>query len=110
MVPWEAKMVTGYKEVRGNVGFFGKICRFLFWGWQALMVFWLLKYSMDVAPIINASTSPTGHVNIGTGIGVTMAVGTIVFFWVAGSVILGLFVLFTRGPKMLVPLDPQGNA
>jgi hypothetical protein len=99
----EASMVTGYKEVRGKVGVFGKICRFLFWGWQALMVFWLVRYSMDVAPLIKENTSSAGNVDIGTGIGVTMALGMIAFFWVAGSVILGLFVLFTRGPKMLIP-------
>jgi hypothetical protein len=98
-------MFQGYKEIRGKVGIFGKICRALFWGWQILMVLWLLKYSMDVAPVIRANTSPTGEVGIGTGIGVTMAIGTIVFFWFAGSGILGLFVLFTRGDRVLVAFD-----
>ena len=70
-----------------------------------LMVFWFFRYLYDVDPLIRANTSPAGHVDIGTGIGVTMAVGMIVFFWVAGSIILGLFVLFTRRTKMLVLLD-----
>jgi hypothetical protein len=87
------------------LGFFGKVWRLLFWGWQILMVFWLGKYAMDVEPILKAHTSPTGEVSIGTGIGLTMAIGMIAFFWVSGSVILGLFVLFTRRTKMLVPLD-----
>lgn len=102
-------MVLGYREIREKVGFFGKVCRFLFWGWQVLMVFWLLKYAMDVAPLIQADTSPTGKVGIGTGIGVTMAIGMIAFFWVGGSIILGLFVLFTRGSKMLVLLGDDAR-
>lgn len=104
-------MVLGYNEIRGKVGVFGRICRVLFWSWQILMVFWLLKYSMDVTPLIKANTSPTGEVGIGTGIGVTVAIGMIVFFWFAGSGILGLFVLFTRGNRMLVPFsdDAQGH-
>ena len=104
-------MVLGYKEVRSKLGFFGKVCRTLFWGWQILLVFWLLKYSMDVAPLIKANTSPTGEVGIGTGIGLTVAIGMIVFFWFAGSNILGLFVLFTRGNRVLVALgdDTQGH-
>jgi hypothetical protein len=98
-------VVTSYREVRGKLGFFGKVWRVLFWGWQMLMVFWLFKYAYDVAPLIKANTSPAGHVDIGTGIGLTMAVGMIAFFCVAGSIILGLFGLFTRRTKMLVPLD-----
>ena len=82
-------MVAGYKEIRGKLGFFGKVWRVLFWGWQVLMVFWLFKYASDVTPLIKANTSPAGHVSIGTGIGLTMAVGMIAFFWVAGSIILG---------------------
>src|ERR1017187_248752 len=100
-------MVMGYKEVRGRPGFFGIICRVLFWGWQALMVFWFLQYTYAVAPLMNSAA--TQAEKTGTAIGVALSWGMIVFFWLAGSVILGLFVLFTRGPKMLVPLDPQSN-
>ena len=96
-------MTTGYRETRGKTGFFGTIFRILFWGWQALMIFWLITYSGQVAPRLDAATSHAGHA--GTVIGATLAIGTIVFFWLAGSVILGLFALFTRGPKTLVAID-----
>jgi Resolvase, N terminal domain len=55
-----------------------------------------------VAPTLKAATTAQ---RTGAGIGVALALGTVLFFWLAGSVILGLFVLFTRGPKKLVPLD-----
>jgi hypothetical protein len=93
-------MTTGYRETRGKTGFFGTIFRILFWGWQALMIFWLTTYSGQVAPKLDVATSHAGHV-----IGATLSIGTIVFFWLAGSVSLGLFVLFTRGPKTLVAID-----
>jgi hypothetical protein len=95
-------MAAGYREVRGKTGLWGTISRILFWGWQGLMVFWLFAYAADVAPLLN--TPATQAEQVGAGIGATIAVGTIVFFWLSGSVILGLFVLFTRGPKILVPL------
>ncbi len=101
-------MAVGYKEVRGKLGFFGKVCRVLFWGWQALMVYWFLQYTHDVAPVVQSAI--TEAEKAGAGIGVGFAWAMILFFWLAGSVILGLFVLFTRGPKMLVPLDPQSDA
>jgi hypothetical protein len=96
-------MIAGYKEIRGKVGFFGTIFRVLFWGWQALMIFWIVSYYTDVSPRLHAATTQAHHT--GTLIGATMAIGTIFFFWLAGSVILGLFVLFTRAPKLLLPLD-----
>jgi hypothetical protein len=96
-----------YKEVKGKVGVFGKVWRVLFWGWQVLMLAWLVGYARDVSPLIKEHTSPAGEVSIGTGIGLTVAVAMIAFFWVAGSVILGLFVLITRRTKMLVPFEEE---
>jgi hypothetical protein len=69
------------------------------------MVWWLLDYSHKVAPLLN--TAVTKAERAGAGIGTALGVGMIVFFWLAGSVIFGLFVMFTRGPKMLVPSDEK---
>ena len=95
--------MTGYKEIRGKTGFLGAIFRVLFWSWQALMVFWIVSYSSDVSPRLQAATNSAHHT--GTVIGTTLALGSIFFFWLAGSVIFGLFVLFTRASKILIPLD-----
>jgi hypothetical protein len=37
-----------------------------------------------------------------SAIGTTIDCGVIVFFWVAGAVILGLFVLLTRGKVTII--------
>ena len=73
------------------------------------MLVWLVSYAIDVTPLIKEHTSTTGHVSIGAGIGVTIAVGMILFSWVAGSIILGLFVLFTRGSKILLPVENNAD-
>jgi hypothetical protein len=38
----------------------------------------------------------------GFAAGTAIGVGALIFVWVAGAVILGLFVLFTRGQKVIV--------
>lgn len=38
----------------------------------------------------------------GGAVGATLGTGVLVFFWVAGAVILGLFALLTRGKTVVV--------
>jgi len=38
----------------------------------------------------------------GAAVGTALGVGVILFMWVAGAVILGLMMLFTRGKRVLV--------
>lgn len=76
-------------------GFFGKLFKWSFVGFNLLMLVWLVTG-------FNAATSDMNTLNgaeqagaaIGTGIGMAM----VLTVWVLGSIILGLFVILTR-PK-----------
>lgn len=89
-----------YKEVRGRLGFFGFVWRLLLVGWQFLMIFWFLDYTSSVAPLVDNSTSDAG--SLGAAIGVGLSWSLILFFWVGGTIILGLFALLTRPAKAMV--------
>ena len=99
----ETNVTQNYKEVRGKLGFFGFVSRLVFLGWQALMVGWFLSYTAEVAPIVEGAS--TAAQQFGANLGVALSWGLILFFWVGGSIILGMFVLFSRPPRMLVPSD-----
>jgi hypothetical protein len=101
-------MAAGYKEVRARPGFFGMLCRLCFWAWQVLMVVWLTNYSTLASPHLGTALHRHDAYSTGTIIGAGLSVAMIVFFWLAGSVIFGLLVLFTRGARMLVPMNDDG--
>ena len=96
-------MVAGYKEVKGKLGFFGVVWRLLFWGWQLLMVAWFFAYTADVAPLVEGAQTDVERA--GASLGIAFSWGLILFFWVGGTVILGLFVLITRRTRALVPVE-----
>ncbi len=75
-------------------GMFGKLFKWSFIAWNALMVYWLVA-GMNAASNVKA---PTGAQQAGRALGTALGASMIVGIWVAGSIILGLFVLFTR-PK-----------
>ena len=97
-------MEQRYSEVREKLGFFGGLWRLLFWSWQVLMAGWFFSYTADVAPVANNAT--TEWERVGAGLGIAISWGFIGFFWLAGSVILGLFVLITRPPRTIVLAEP----
>jgi hypothetical protein len=84
------------REIRQR-GFFGWLFLILFWLFNIFMVALLLMYFSSVHLIANDPASQAGVV-----IGNTLAVGFIVFVWVAGAVILGLFAILTRGRKTII--------
>ena len=90
-------MNGNYQEVRGKRGFFGKLILWGFWIFQALMLVWLIGYWGTIGEQMDTATSDAAQA--GTAIGGTLGTGMIVFFWLAGTVILGVFALLTRGPK-----------
>ncbi len=96
-------MAAGYKEIKGKLSFFVKTFRLLFWGWQILMVWLFMASTTEMAPIVAGAQSDAARA--GAGLGVVFSWGVIVFFWVSGTVILGLFVLMSRRTRMLVPVD-----
>jgi hypothetical protein len=86
------------REVRKR-GFFGWLFFLLFVGFNILMLFWLISYWSDIG---GSMTSGSEAERIGSAIGGTLGTGVLLFFWVAGAVILGLFALLTRGRKTII--------
>jgi len=76
-------------------GFFGKLFKWSFIGFNILMAIWLVSGMYSATEGIQAlSGAEQAGAAIGTGIGAMLILGV----WVVGDIILGLFVLFTR-PK-----------
>lgn len=81
-------------------GFFGKLFKLLFIAFNILMLLWLGSYWLSVGGTINNAASDAERA--GGAIGATLGTGMLVFFWVAGAVILGLFTLLTRGETIVI--------
>lgn len=96
-------MAVNYVEVKGRLGVFGWISRILFWGWQIIMLAWAYGFTSQAATIVSESQSEA--YKAGASVGVFIGWGLILFFWVGGSVILGLFALMTRPARMLVQAE-----
>ena len=89
-----------FREVKGKLGIFGWVWRILLVGWQVAMISWLVQYLSIVAPAVEAG----GAEGAGAAIGATIGTGMILFVWVGGTIILGLFVLLTRRTKAILPV------
>ena len=76
-------------------GFFGKLFKFLFIAFNALMFVWVVGYWITVNGMLQTSASDA--TTAGMQIGATIGTGLLLFLWVAGSVILGLITLLSRG-------------
>ena len=94
-------MNVRYHEVKGPLGVFGWIWRILMAVWQCLMVAWFgravyvgysdLLFAEDIGMV--------GDIADG------FAFALIALVWVAGTILLGLFVALTRRTRALVPFD-----
>ena len=85
------------KETRKR-GFFGWVFLVLFILFNLIMLFWMWGgMSAATSTVANGAAEEAGRA-IGTAIGA----GVILFVWVAGAIILGLFALLTRGRKTIV--------
>lgn len=85
----------GYQINKPKRGIFGKIIKWSFILFNFIMLWWLIGgvgANIDTMEAMDGATK-TGAA-IGTGLGAMM----IMFIWLVGDIILGLFVLFTR-PK-----------
>jgi len=78
---------------------------FIFWGWHALMVFWLGSASLEMNKTIEKTSSAAGQAGAeaGAGIGIML----IIFVWAAGTGILAIPFMLTRGNKRWV--ESGGN-
>lgn len=90
-----AKVVR--REIRKR-GFFGWVFLLLFFAFNAFMVLWAY-HAVQAASLINAQTQAEAA---GAVVGAGLAGGVIVFLWLAGAVILGLFAILTRGRKTVI--------
>jgi hypothetical protein len=80
----------------------GKVIKYLFIAFNVLMLFAFLKgCAFSSENITNAGTGSEypDAATAGATIGAGLALGTLLFLWLVGDVILGLFVLFTRRKK-----------
>ena len=77
--------------------FFGKLIKWTFIGFNLLMLFWMIAGVGGATKHVAEATTEAEKAGgaIGTGLGAMM----IIFIWVAGDVILGIFVLLTRAKK-----------
>lgn len=75
-------------------GFFGKLFKWGFIGFNILMVIWLFSYWGSVGDLANTASSDAEKA--GAAIGGTIGTGMLFGLWVFGDIILGLFVLLTR--------------
>ena len=92
-------MAVVQREVRRR-GFFGHVFKLAFILFNILMAAWLVSYWVAVSETLQSAQSEAERA--GGAIGTAMGTGMLVFFWVAGSVILGLITLLTRGQRILV--------
>lgn len=86
----------GKQLKKAKRGFFGKIFLWLFYGFNLLMLFWMIggtNAAVEQSATLVTDAEKTGAA-IGTGLGVFM----IVVIWVLGDIITGLLALITR-PK-----------
>lgn len=81
------------KPTRGP---FGKLMKWLFIGFNIIMVILLFSYFGSVSEFTSSAGSDAEKA--GAAIGATLGTGMLMGIWVLGDIILGLFVLLTR-PK-----------
>ena len=81
-------------------GFFGQVFKWVFISFNLIMLIWLVSAIVAVSKQTAPLTSEAERA--GAAIGTAMGVRVLLFLWVAGTVILGLFVLLTKGKKVVV--------
>lgn len=86
----------GFQLKKPKRGFLGKLIKYGFIVFNIFMLIWLVVGMQGASEVMQQTTNEAQQAGaaIGTGIGAALIIG----IWVAGDIILGLFVLFTR-PK-----------
>jgi hypothetical protein len=83
----------------------GEFVKWIFVAFNIIMLAWLISGLDAVSRIApHSDAARVGHA-VGSVIGISMVLG----IWVIGDVILGLFVLLTRGDKVIVE-ETAGSA
>lgn len=84
-------------------GVFGWIVAVFFWAWNAFMTWCLISGLAKTSDHYLTIDSEAGRT--GAAIGAAIGIGALLFMWVAGAVILGLMMIFTRGRRMMITQD-----
>ena len=79
-------------------GFFGWVFKLAFIGFNILMVAWLFSALAGIGGLHPTSDAEKA----GAAIGAVAGMGMLLFFWAAGTIVLGCLVLLTRGKKVIV--------
>jgi hypothetical protein len=80
-------------------GVFGWIFLVAFWAWNVFMGIGLIggiANNVEMADHISGEAQKAGH-----AIGTVMGAGMLFVIWVLGAILLGLFVMLTRGKKII---------
>lgn len=85
---------------RRRRGFFGWIFLIAFWLFNAFMAYAFFGGMNRAGEQMDAATSSAARA--GTAIGTMIGGSMVLFWWLAGFVILGGFVLLTRGRKVTI--------
>jgi hypothetical protein len=80
-------------------GFAGRFFLFIFYGFNLLMVWWLLDYWGKVGDSLHTGSHAA---QTGAAIGTTIGTGLVLFIWALGSIITGLLAILTRGRRTYV--------
>ncbi|MGD9662257.1 MAG: hypothetical protein AB7U63_13380 [Porticoccaceae bacterium] len=90
-------MATVQKEVSDRSAF-GKVMKWLFIGFNVLMLIWMFSAMSAIGSIdAPANSAEQAGQAIGAGLGFTF----LLFIWGLGDIILGMFELFTRRKKLI---------
>jgi len=96
-------MAVVRKEVSDRT-FFGQLIKLIFIGFNVLMLIVMLFSCSSMGDTVNSAAAGSDYpdaARAGATIGAGLAAGALLFIWLAGAVILGLFVLFTRRKKIV---------
>ena len=100
-------MARVIREVRQRRGCFGTAFLVVFWLWNAFMLWALFS---GLANVSNPNSYDSAAERAGAAIGTTIGVTMILVIWGAGTLILGLMVLLTRGRTEIVEHAPAAVA
>jgi hypothetical protein len=91
------KMTT--VESRGKRGIFGNFVKYTFIAFNAFMVFWMVTETYNGAKDISKMVS--GPEQTGSFVGLVIFWAIILFILAFGDMMLGLFLMLTRGKKII---------
>lgn len=98
-------MQKGYREIRGNLGFFGVLWRILFWGWQILMLVSCAGGLLSMGEELARNPAQNEWEEAGINIGITLGLGMNFVIWASGSVVFGIPMVLTRPARAIVKDD-----